>query len=204
MKPLPLFCKLNEKKVLLIGGGRIALRKTTSFSGAGADITLISPEVLEQFSQFENLKIIKRKAAENDITRDYSFVVLATNDGTTNEKLARRCKELNILCCRTDNLNESDFFTASRLEDGPVTVAVYSSGVPQMSKFIVDEISNSLADEVFMLAALLAELRPELKQRLPDEKARKELFSRFINRQTIQAIKQNGYKSVKQEILACL
>ncbi len=204
MKPLPLFCKLAQKKVLLIGGGRIALRKATSFHGAGAQITLISPEVLEQFFQFENLKIVKRKAAKTDISNEYSFVVLATNDTTTNENLARRCKELNILCCRTDNLNQSDFFTASRLEDGPVTVAVYSSGVPQMSKYIVEEINNCLADEVFMLAELLAEIRPELKQRIPDEKSRKELFNRFINRQTIQAIRQKGYKSVKQEILACL
>lgn len=204
MKALPLFFNLSQEKVLIIGGGKIALRKATSFHEAGAFISVISPEILPDFEELTGTKLIRRKAVTSDISKEYRFVILATNDEEANGNFAKSCKEMGIFCCRSDNFCESDFFTVSTINRSAITAAIYSSGVPEMSKFLKKRLDQEITPEIEILANILAELRPLIKKKIPNETSRKALFAKFLNQPTLSKIAIYGQEIVKEEILKCL
>ena len=100
MSYLPLFIETTGKKCLIVGGGKVANRKLIPILKAKMKVTLISPEVIEEielnFQKNKNLKIIKRKFEPEDI-EDQFLIIAATNEKTTNQKIAKLSKDNNIL-----------------------------------------------------------------------------------------------------------
>jgi uroporphyrin-III C-methyltransferase/precorrin-2 dehydrogenase/sirohydrochlorin ferrochelatase len=204
MNRVPLFFNLQNRKILVIGGGRIALRKARALSFSKAVLTIISPAFLPEFSLINNAQLIKRPVSKTDITKQFNFVIITTNDSVLNTSLAERCKELNILFNRTDNADESDFFIPLTIDKNPVTIAISSSGVPQMSKFISERILESLTENVWQLAQVLAEIRPLLKEKLPEENSRKTFLSGLISKTWLKNHENTSPEELKKEILKCL
>jgi siroheme synthase-like protein len=55
MKYMPLFFDLQERRILVIGGGKVALRKSQQLDQAGASLTIIAPQILDEFRQLANV-----------------------------------------------------------------------------------------------------------------------------------------------------
>jgi siroheme synthase-like protein len=204
MKATPLFFNLNDKTILIVGAGKVALRKARFFAEAGAKLTVIAPKILPEFSELPIVTTIEREVRLSDISKAFDLVLLATSSPETNKRLGDECKRNRVFCCRTDDFRQSDFFTSSTLNAGAIELAIYSSGVPEMSKFIKDLLAPMITDELAELAEILAELRPEIKKKLTDEKSRKDFFRKFLNEKTLIKIKENGGHRLREEIIACL
>ena len=83
----PLFINLENKKVLVIGGGKIAAKKIRKILGYGADITVVTEDVAEKgLLQLENIKIESNRKIENDkseiekLVKGYFLVIAATDN----------------------------------------------------------------------------------------------------------------------------
>ncbi|MFZ5951594.1 MAG: precorrin-2 dehydrogenase/sirohydrochlorin ferrochelatase family protein [Candidatus Rifleibacteriota bacterium] len=204
MKMMPLFFNLQNHKVLIVGGGRVALRKARALCEAGAVITVIAPEILPEFKEIAGLKLIHKPAEPGDLSREFSLVFIATDKNEVNETLGRHCREQGILVNRCDDFTQSDFVSCTRLERNPVSIGIFCSGVAEMSKFIQARLNKCLNDEIIDLARIMAEIRPLAKEKLATEKQRCDFFARFINDETLEKIARNGYDEVRNEVLACL
>ena len=63
----PLFVNLENKKVLVIGGGKIAYKKITKILEYSANVTIVAEKIKEEkLLQLENVKIVDNKRIEND------------------------------------------------------------------------------------------------------------------------------------------
>ena len=100
----PLFINLENKKVLVIGGGKIAAKKIRKILGYGADITVVTEDVAEKgLLQLENIKIESNRKIENDkseiekLVKGYFLVIAATDNEELNENVARICDSNGIL-----------------------------------------------------------------------------------------------------------
>ena len=51
MNTFPLFFKLENQKVLIVGGGEVALRKADLLSRAGARITILAPDISHEIRE---------------------------------------------------------------------------------------------------------------------------------------------------------
>ena len=87
----PLFVNLENKKVLVIGGGKIAYKKITKILEYSANVTIVAEKIEEEkLLQLENVKIVDNKRIENDkdiigeLVKDYFLVIAATNDEKLN------------------------------------------------------------------------------------------------------------------------
>src|SRR5690554_374014 len=85
MKSYPIMLNIQDKKVVIVGGGRIAYRKIVSLLEAGAQITVISPMIHIKIEKLiaENRILWKKKVFEPD-DLDCAFIVIAA---TNNEKV---------------------------------------------------------------------------------------------------------------------
>ena len=93
MAYFPLFIKLNGKKVLLIGGGKVAYRKLRLLMQFEADIMIIAPEMIPEIEELGGdglIKIRKREFKESDISGEdpYAMAIAATDDRDINKRIA--------------------------------------------------------------------------------------------------------------------
>lgn len=204
MKMLPLFFDLRDRPVLLIGGGRVAWRKASAFAEAGAKLTIIAPDILDDFKSLFNSSLIYKPADRGDIAPHFTLVVIACSDRHLSEELADECRRQRIFCCRCDSFSEGDFIVPMRLGGDALCLGIYSSGVAEMSKFIRERLSASLSAEVTALAEIMAEVRPLVKEKITQENLRRQFFARFINDATLARIAAEGKEKIRSEVLACL
>lgn len=201
MQYMPLFVDMHGRRVLIIGGGDVALRKAGQFIEAGADITVIAPSIKAEFKELPGILLKARKAIPDDISNKYFAVIIASNDKETNESLSKICKEKCIIADRCDDHSKSDFVTGSITTCGSIINATVSGGNPSISRFISKEVEKLFTPELEKLSKLLNELRPAI---LASKKLGRQYLSTIVSQETLEKIKKEDITALRQEILACL
>ena len=107
MQYMPLFVDMHGRRVLIIGGGDVALRKAGQFAEAGADITVIAPDIKPEFKKLPGIHQETRKAVPDDVSCNYFAIIIASSDKETNESLSKICKEKCIIADRCDDHSAS-------------------------------------------------------------------------------------------------
>lgn len=102
----PLFVSLAGKKAVVLGGGRVALRRAAVLLDFGAAVTVIAPEVLEKL---EGAEVKLRPYAPGDLAGAY-LAVAATNDPAVNAAAGREARTRGVLFNRADDPSSCDFF----------------------------------------------------------------------------------------------
>jgi uroporphyrin-III C-methyltransferase / precorrin-2 dehydrogenase / sirohydrochlorin ferrochelatase len=124
----PLFLDLDGRRVVVVGGGPVALRRTTGLVAAGAMVTVVAPAVEAQFDDLD-VAIEPREFAPADL--DDAWLALAcTGDGVTNSLVAAAAESRGIWCLRADNAERSRAWRPAAADVDDVTVAVTASGDP--------------------------------------------------------------------------
>jgi siroheme synthase-like protein len=204
MKYMPLFFDLQERRILVIGGGKVALRKSQQLDQAGASLTIIAPQILDEFRQLANVCLIERKAAIEDIKPDFFLVFIASSDQQANSRIADECRQQKVLFCRCDDFKKGDFITGNTLSRGEIICSTISGGVPEVSRFIKNRINDLISPELEQLAGILAELRPTIKKSAQSNASLGRLYSKWLNETTLRHIKTHGIAAVREEIIRCL
>lgn len=197
---MPIFANVQGKKILVVGGGKVAFRKASRFIRYGAEVTVIAPDICEDLEKLEEIKLIKRRVAPQDIKKDYIFVLTATNDSCLNREIGFLCKTMDIPINRSDDYSEGDLITGSVVEAGGIYVSVFSSGVPEMSKFVSKKIEETLDKPVRELHEVLKSLRGKINS----SERKKKIYERFVSDVALDMIKEQGAEELKEEILKCL
>jgi len=163
----------KNKECLIIGAGKIALRKITKFISSDFHITVISPEIhmeIQKIAQ-ENptkIKIIKKPFEDSDLTNKYFLVIAATDDKQLNKSIIHLAHKQHILCSAIDeNWRESDFTIPASFSDGNIAITVSSFGVVcRKSKMIKESLAKHLktlsSSELFLIGTHIT-LHPEGK-----------------------------------------
>jgi uroporphyrin-III C-methyltransferase/precorrin-2 dehydrogenase/sirohydrochlorin ferrochelatase len=204
MSMLPIFFAMEKMRVLVIGAGVVAMRKAHTLYGAGADLTVIAPEIHEDFKVMTSIKFIQREIRDTDLDDSYNLAIIATNDLRLNQKLSDLCHAKRILVSRCDDFSQSDFICSEPVEFDPIVLGIYCSGLPEMVRFVKTRLGKSFDTHLLSLARLMAELRPSIKKKIIDEKQRREFFRRFINDSALEKIAEKGIDEFKAEVLRCL
>lgn len=161
---------LDEHRVLVIGGGSVALRKIEGLLQAGA-----RPHVIALRAQPE----IAALASEGRVTLDERayrpgdcegawLVVAGTSDAEANYAAAQEALAAGALVNAVDDPAHSNIILPAVVRRGEVTVAVSTGGgSPALARRLREDLESLIGEEVGELAHLLAELRPELIECCP-------------------------------------
>ena len=164
MAYFPMFVQLKKKKCLVIGGGKIALRKIEVLKDFEADITVIAPEMITQIRQIDQICRIFRTFMEKDFN-EADFVIAATDDQKTNHEISQICRRKKIPVNAVDQKRRLQLlFFPSYVKEGEV-VAAFSSGgqSPLITQYLKEKIKPDLNKELGQLAQILGSLRKACK-----------------------------------------
>ena len=155
-KTLPIV--LKNPKILLLGGGKVALQKAKVLQRNSIEFTLLSQEYLENFSSIKVSKL--SKSFDLSDINDFTIVVDTTGSTEVMQTILKHKELYNILYSCASSPQNSDFFFSALVEYGDIKISVSSSGAsPTLSKIIRDKIKDFLPDELENLQKELLQQR---------------------------------------------
>ncbi len=147
MAYFPLFIDLENKKCVVIGGGKVAARKALKLAEFGADVTVIAPKISDKITS-AGLHTKKRAASEKDIAGAF-LVICATDDKGVNKKICDKAKKLGILCDSADDGADGSFIFPSIVRKGDAVLGITTSGKsPTVSKYIKKRAESVLPENL--------------------------------------------------------
>ena len=157
----PVCLNLAARRVVVVGGGQIALRKAGSCVEAGAAVTAIAPEFVAGFDGLTLTRVV-RLFSPADVEGAF-LVFAATDDRAANRQVAQSCRERQILCNAADDPDACDFTLPAVARAGDLTVAVSTSGKgPALAGRVRDDLAALLPEGIDGLVRLLALVRERM------------------------------------------
>lgn len=144
----PLFISLKGKNTLVIGAGKIAIRKVETLLEYGANVTVITKEIREE--KFLTLKNIDIKIGEFDeaLLKDKFLVVAATDNPEFNRYIYELCNSKNILVNNITSKEDMNCRFASILETEEYQIGISAKGNPSKSKAFKNRLKEILKDDL--------------------------------------------------------
>ncbi len=146
----PLGLLLAGRKVVMVGGGAVATRRTPALLNAGADVLLVAPEVtaaLHGLAGAGQLRWEARRFVPDDLD-DAWLVHVAVDDPQAAAQVSAEALRRRIFCVRADDRTQATAWTPAVTRHGPVTVAVLG-GRSRRAMAVRDGIRDWLAERAF-------------------------------------------------------
>ncbi len=177
--------RLTGRRGLVVGGGEIALEKVEGLLAAGANVTVVAPELHAELASL---------AASGDITwheRTYSgpadldgclIAIAATDDTDVNIAVFNDAEARAMLVNIVDVPPLCNFILPAITRVGAISIAISTKGAsPALAKRMKREIGELFGPEYATLAELLNEARGWAKSTLPTYNDRKAFFEEIVN-----------------------
>ncbi len=173
---LPLFHNLQGRKVLVIGGGEVALRKARLLADAGARLRVVAPEIDAQL-----LDMVELSAGESHL-RGYQeadlhacvLVIAASDDAALNAEVSAQAQARGIPVNVVDAPKLCSVIFPAIVDRSPLIVAVSSAGdAPVLARLIRAKIETWIPAAYGQLAGLAKKFRDQVKALLPDVQQRR-------------------------------
>jgi uroporphyrin-III C-methyltransferase/precorrin-2 dehydrogenase/sirohydrochlorin ferrochelatase len=144
----PVGLRLHGRRVVVVGGGRVAHRRVTGLLEAGALVTVVSPEVtpaLEGLLDRSSLEWQRRRYADGDLAGAW-YVVAATDDPAVNAAVAAEAERIHTFCARADDRAASSVWTPAVGRQDDLVIGVHGGGDPQRAIGVRDAVLAGLTD----------------------------------------------------------
>lgn len=197
---------VQDKRVVIFGGGRVGERKAEKFSEAAREVLVVSRVFTESLKrigeELENLRLIRQEISRSSIVRYVSkafIVVPATNSRQLNSEIGRIARKHGVLVNRVDELEDTDLISPAVVRRGDLQIAVSTSGKsPAFSRFFKRKIENLITDKDLLLLEAQVYSRRLAKRLIHKRSDRKRILYRILNdRQISTSLKQNDLNGAK-------
>jgi siroheme synthase-like protein len=165
----PIFLKLEELPVLLVGGGYVAYEKLEAMLGNAPEtkITLVATQISDDIKKmaldYQGLMLIERAFVPEDL--DFAtLIIVAINDVPRSAEIRVLAKAKGKLINVADKPALCDFYLSSIVKKGNLKIAISTNGKsPTLAKRIKEVLTDILPDELEPLMENLGAIRDKLK-----------------------------------------
>ncbi|GIF58906.1 uroporphyrinogen-III C-methyltransferase [Asanoa iriomotensis] len=159
----PLALVLDGRPVLVVGGGAVASRRVPALLNAGAEVTVVSPELtptLHGLADAGRIRWERRRFEESDVDGKW-LVQVAVDDADAAARVSAAAEQHRVFCVRADDRTAATAWTPAVTRRGPVTVAVLGGGDPRRAVATRDAIAGFLSGWTGAAASATAAVAPE-------------------------------------------
>jgi len=183
MQSFPIFLTLQDRQVLVVGGGEAAASKIELLLAAGARVNLIADTVVGEIAQqIADARILwaGRAFEEHDLD-DMSLVIVAADDEAlqthVSQAARRRCLPVNVV----DRPTLSSFTMPAIVDRAPVTIAISTGGAaPALARRLRAEIERALPATIGRLARFADIFREQVRRTLERPRDRRRFWDRVF------------------------
>jgi uroporphyrin-III C-methyltransferase / precorrin-2 dehydrogenase / sirohydrochlorin ferrochelatase len=180
----PVFFDLKAQKVLIVGGGEVALRKLALLERAGAALTVVAPELAPEILALANAGRIRTAAREfsPEDLEGARLVVVATHRRAVNRWIATLSEARGIPVNVVDDRLASRFIVPAIIDRDPVLVAISTGGTsPVLARRLRERLEGAIPKRTGELATWLRALRHAARRRLRGSDARRRFFEEIVD-----------------------
>src|ERR1700678_3179765 len=204
----PAFFDLNGQKVLIVGGGEVALRKISLLERTGASIIVVAPKIAPQIrarAEAGRLTLVLREFAAEDLD-GARLVIVATSRRAVNRWIAKLSESRNIPVNVVDDREASRFIVPAIIDRDPVMVAISTGGTsPVLARRLRERLEAMIPKRIGELAAWLRLLRTNSRRHLRNTDERRRFFEAVVDgpaaRRFIEGDSQGALR-IAQQLLA--
>lgn len=197
MAVFPMFIELSEEICLIIGGGRVALRKAETLLAMGAEVHVLSRNFDTGFKNLEDGEKLECHEVgdgplaaavwlETNMKKEgignIAMLICATDDMELNHQLALWAKKHRIPVNSATSSEDCDFYFPSVVQRGNLTVGVSTGGrTPALAKLVSQQIQETLPDWYDVLETTGENARHQIHAATQNSLERKVILNKVLN-----------------------
>ncbi|HZF66249.1 MAG TPA: TSUP family transporter [Chitinophagaceae bacterium] len=150
----PVFLKLHDLHLLIVGGGNVALEKLQAVlhNAPATKITLVAKAISEQVKSvaaaYDNIILIERAFQSSDLN-DADLVITAIDDKVVSRQIREEAKSKGVLLNAADKPELCDFYLGSIVKKGNLKIAISTNGKsPTIAKRLKETFDEVLPNEL--------------------------------------------------------
>ena len=199
----PIFLDIEDRNVVIIGGGNVCARKAETMMNYGAKVTIVSPEFTEEIEQWgrEGKLTIRRKRYDDADLDGANIVIASTDDQSVNEQIAADCRRRRIPVNVVDVTPLCEFIVPAIIDKGSVTLAVSTGGKsPALARTLKEDLQRMVGPEYAEVNDALGTLRESAKRVLPTDVDRKRFFDGIIAKGILDMLREGRRREAYRTI----
>jgi precorrin-2 dehydrogenase / sirohydrochlorin ferrochelatase len=201
----PIYIDIEDRDVVIIGGGNVCARKAETMMKYGAKVTIVSPEFTEEIEQWarDGKLALKRKHYEDADLEGANIVIASTDHQSVNEQVAADARRRRIPVNVVDVTPLCEFIVPAIIEKGSIQIAVSTGGKsPALARTLKEDLQRTIGPEYAEVNDVLGTLREGAKAVLPTDVDRKRFFDGIIARGILDMLRggrrREAYEAIAQ------
>jgi precorrin-2 dehydrogenase / sirohydrochlorin ferrochelatase len=188
---------LIDQRVVVVGGGSVAMRKVSGLLESGASVTVISPQLTPDLTNLADAGQIDwvREPFEEILLDRFPDAVLvfgATNHRQVNVKIHRAAVQRGIPCNVADVPDLCTFMVPAVITQGELLIAVSTGGSsPALARRIRQDLEKQFGPEYAEMTRVMGELRKQVLRAGSTSDENKKLFLAIVNSEILTALRDN-------------
>lgn len=200
----PIYIDIEDRNVVIIGGGEVCTRKAETMMKYGARVTIVSPEFTDEIKAWAaaGQLAIRQKNYDDSDLEGANIVIASTDHQSVNEQIAADCRRRRIPVNVVDVTPLCEFIVPAILEKGSVQIAISTGGKsPALARTLKEDLHRFIGPEYAEVNDVLGTLRDGAKSVLPTDVDRKRFFDGIIARGILDMLR-DGRRAEAYEAIA--
>ncbi|TMN96695.1 siroheme synthase CysG [Pseudoalteromonas sp. S558] len=203
MQYLPIFTKLDNKPVLVVGGGEVALRKCRAFLKARASVTLVAPwfcDELKEHARNNEVTLIDAYFDESHLDGKM-LVIAATDRDEVNNNVFELANARNVFVNVVDDQPKCTFIFPSIVDRDPITIAISSAGTaPVLARRLREKLETLIPHHIGPLATLVGGFRNKVKKRFKHFSDRRQFWEGVFDSSVVSKVQTGDTQAAQQQL----
>jgi siroheme synthase-like protein len=198
----PINLRVKDSPCLVIGGGKVAASKVLGLLEAGAVVTVIAPEVIDDLAAQAGVRIERRRYRPGDLA-GYRLAIVATDDPAVNRAVYLEGETNGVWVNAADDPDNCSFTLPARIRRGSLLVTFATGGnSPALASWLRRRYTDEFGPEYEVLIDLLAEARAELIAR--GQSSEGPGWQLALDSGMLDLIREGDLAEAKERLQACL
>jgi uroporphyrin-III C-methyltransferase / precorrin-2 dehydrogenase / sirohydrochlorin ferrochelatase len=200
---IPLFVKLTDKPVLIVGAGSVALRKAGTLLSTGAKLHVVSSEFAPEFVnwQREGKAELIQGYFHPALLEGKLLVIAATDNDDVNAAVYAAATARNMLVNTVDDQAKCGFIFPSIIDRSPILIAISSFGAaPVLARRLREKLEALLPQHLGPLAQLVGRFRDKVKASISGFAARRQFWENVFNSDVVRDVQANQLLQAEQRL----
>ena len=201
----PVMLDVRCKTCLIVGGGAVAARKLAALLEAGADVTVVSPQVDPSIQREVEARRVQwdQQHYQPGILDHYRpfLVFAATNSAATNQAISDEAQALGLLVNTAHQSGIGNFSNMAIIHRPPLTIGLHSGGMsPALTRHLKTVISEAIGQEYVILSQWLGELRATIRQQVSPQSRRQLLYETILGSDVLALLRAGQTAAARRRL----
>jgi siroheme synthase-like protein len=200
----PIYLDIEDRPVLIIGGGEVCARKAETMLKYGGRVTVVSPAFTPEIEQWANdgRVALRRKLYDQSDLDGAAIVIASTDDPCVNARIARDCRRRKLPVNVVDVTHLCEFIVPAIVESGSIQIAISTGGKsPALARTLKEDLRRAVGTEYAEVNDVLGTLRAGAKKTLATDVDRKRFFDGILAAGILEMLR-SGRRAEAYETIA--